>query len=115
MPDTLRAALAFPVGMIVLLLLAIAVWRSAGWLAINLFVTVFMRPGVRYTDWRWDIVRRWVMDRDHNECRKCGARFRLLHVHHKTFVSQGGGHWTWNLETLCHRCHASRHPHMERE
>ena len=115
MSDTARAALIFPVGTIGLVLLTWVAWRLAGWLAVNAFAFVTMRPGKRYTGWRWDVVRRWVLRRDKHECRDCGARYRQLHVHHVRPVSRGGSYQTWNLRTLCERCHARRHPHMERD
>lgn len=114
MSDTARAVLIFPVGTIVCLLLAWGLWRLAGWLAINAFAALTMRPGRRYTGWRWDVVRRWVMRRDKQECQGCGAHYRLLHVHHVKPVHLGGGYQTWNLRTLCERCHTQEHPHMQR-
>lgn len=116
MPDTLRAALIFPIGFVVLLIFVFVFTRAASWLLVNGFVALTMRPGKRYTGWRWDVVRRWVLDRDSHACRQCGASYRLLHVHHVRPVSRGGSHHTWNLKTLCPGCHALQpgHEHMER-
>lgn len=112
MTDTTRAALILGIGLPALVIAVIAVTRSVRWALVNLLVTLTMRPGVRYSGRRWDIVRGYVMDRDGHECQDCGASYRLLHVHHKRPVSEGGSHYPHNLETLCHRCHTKRHPHM---
>jgi hypothetical protein len=110
MPDTLRSVLIFPVGFVALVILVFASARLARWSLVNAFAWLTMRPGVRYNGRRWDIVRNYVLDRDGHECQDCGASYRLLHVHHKVPVSRGGSYQTKNLETLCHRCHARRHP-----
>lgn len=110
MPDTLRAALIFPIGFIALLIASIALWRGAGFMAVNLFALLTMRPGKRYSGWRWDVVRRYVYSRDRHECRECGYSYRQLFCHHKRPVALGGSYQTWNLETLCAECHARRHP-----
>ena len=110
MPDA-SPALPMPIaGMVALLLAGLALYRSAGFLAINLFVLLTMRPGRRYYGWRWNVVRRWVYKRDHYECRECRRGRLQLHCHHKRPVAQGGSSFTWNLETLCADDHARRHP-----
>lgn len=117
MNDVTRAALILGIGLPASVIALLALKRSACFLAVNAFAWLTMRPGRRYTGRRWDVVRRYVYDRDRGECRECGASYRLLHCHHKTPVSRKGSYQTWNLETLCHRCHARRHPgntHMER-
>lgn len=49
-----------------------------------------------------------VLERDGYRCRVCGLSWGLQ-VHHVTFRSQGGGHETSNLVTLCGLCHTSVH------
>lgn len=115
MTDTTRAALIFGIGLPSLVILAFAFTRLARWSLVNAFAWLTMRPGRRYNGRRWDIVRGYVFDRDGHACRECGASYRLLNCHHKRPVAEGGSYQTWNLITLCHRCHARRHPHMERE
>lgn len=92
MTDTLRAVLIFPIGFVALVILAFTFTRLARWSLVNAFAWLTMRPGVRYEGKRWDIVRGYVLDRDGHECQDCGASYRLLHVHHKVPVSQGGGY-----------------------
>lgn len=46
-------------------------------------------------------------------CRKCGRgaewKVRQLHVHHKKWVSDGGGYGPLNLVLLCDECHSEEH------
>lgn len=58
----------------------------------------------------WEERRKRVRERDEYECQKCGATDSVLHVHHKTPISEGGSHKLSNLETLCESCHAKEHP-----
>lgn len=75
-------------------------------------------PKGRLTGWRWKIIARYVRRRDRNRCQLCGwknkARLksqdpRRMDVHHRTWVSQGGTNWPWNLVTYCKPCHEHIH------
>lgn len=59
----------------------------------------------------WESRRLAILDRDNHRCVRC-HEFRdesMLHVHHKTPISEGGGHDLDNLELLCATCHAAKH------
>ena len=71
-------------------------------------LAITMRPGRRYDGWRWRYVARYVRRRDDMTCRNCDDHGHI--VHHVTHVSEGGSHFTWNLRTVCRRCHADFHP-----
>lgn len=58
----------------------------------------------------WDQRRERVLERDGYECQRCGASDSGLQVHHRTPISEGGGHELGNLETVCRSCHAEEHP-----
>jgi hypothetical protein len=58
----------------------------------------------------WEDRRKQVLKRDGYECQHCGASDTVLQAHHKTPISEGGGHELSNLETVCRSCHASEHP-----
>lgn len=94
-------------------LLIIGTWRLLLFSLVNLFAWLTMKPGVRYTGLRWQIVRRYVLGRDHKRCKHCETDWALV-VHHKTAVRSGGSHQTRNLETVCHACYARIHPHLQR-
>jgi 5-methylcytosine-specific restriction endonuclease McrA len=49
---------------------------------------------------------------DGYRCRKCGRKGGRLAVHHRVPLSAGGTNRLSNLETLCSRCHATKHPHL---
>jgi len=53
-------------------------------------------------------LRRRVLARDGDQCRCCNSRTQLM-VHHIRYRSKGGRTRTWNLITLCMRCHALVH------
>jgi hypothetical protein len=57
----------------------------------------------------WDRRRKKILERDGHECQKCGSTSNL-EVDHIVPISQGGGHGSDNLQTLCHDCHAQKHP-----
>lgn len=114
MPENMRMAL-FVAGMLILApLAALAALRAATWALVNLLALFTMRRGVRYTGWRWRVVRSYVLDRDGHRCRQCHQSYRVMDVHHRTPLSRLGSHATRNLETLCRSCHKSRHPHMRK-
>lgn len=58
----------------------------------------------------WEKKRKQVLDRDAYECQRCGESNTNLQVHHRTAISEGGGHELSNLETVCRSCHATEHP-----
>lgn len=74
-------------------------------------LSLTMRPGVRYSGWRWQRVADYVRRRDDFTCRNC--RRRGWTVHHVTPVSSGGSHRPGNLRTLCDDCHAEIHPWLQ--
>lgn len=51
-----------------------------------------------------------VFRRDGWKCRACKGR-NDLHAHHVKFKSQGGPDASWNLATVCIRCHELIHLH----
>jgi DNA-directed RNA polymerase subunit RPC12/RpoP len=61
----------------------------------------------------WNQLRVKVLDRDDYNCTKCGVdgKKRILHVHHKVPISDGGSHSLSNLTTLCRPCHEDVHGH----
>ncbi len=51
-------------------------------------------------------IRREVLTRDRNQCRRKGCRHtRRLHIHHVETRAEGGGNDVENLVTLCAGCH----------
>ena len=62
----------------------------------------------------WEEVRTWVLERDGNECRKCGETGEL-EIHHKTkmawFETIDEAHTPENLITLCGDCHFEMEHH----
>jgi 5-methylcytosine-specific restriction endonuclease McrA len=79
--------------------------------AVNL-VAMTMRPGkAYYASRRWQTLRNYVMDRDGHRCRVCRRPMgNQLDIDHKRPISQGGSHFTWNLQSLCSTDHAKKHP-----
>jgi len=59
----------------------------------------------------WDAISRAVIRRDGGHCSECPAT-KGLNVHHIIPVSRGGRTVSFNLKTLCHRCHSRKHTHM---
>lgn len=59
----------------------------------------------------WERMRKWVapliVERDHFECRRCGALVHLT-VDHVRPISQGGRNSLANLQTLCRSCNARK-------
>ena len=55
-------------------------------------------------------LRHEVFKRDNYKCVECGATNKdsILHVDHKTPVSQGGSDELENLRTLCDKCNLSK-------
>lgn len=49
-------------------------------------------------------VRRECLERDNNRCLKCGKQ-KPLELHHIVPAYLGGIEESWNLISLCHRCH----------
>lgn len=113
MPENLRMALFVALSLALGSVAVIGLWRLLLFSLVNLFAWLTMKPGVRYKGRRWQIVRRYVLDRDHERCKRCGTDWGL-HVHHKKPVRSGGSHQTTNLETVCTACHTRIHPHMQR-
>lgn len=112
MPENVRMALFVAGGLIFGPLIVLGLLRLARFLAVNLLAWLTMRPGVRYTGWRWRVVRNYVLDRDGHHCRYCRQSYRSMDVHHRQPLSQLGSHQTWNLDTTCRSCHTGIHPHM---
>jgi predicted HNH restriction endonuclease len=57
---------------------------------------------------KYKILCRQVLDRDGWKCRHCGFR-ETLSCHHIVFRSEGGDDVSWNLVTVCERCHSALH------
>ena len=70
-------------------------------------IAMTMRPGVRYTGWRWKYVAHYIRARDKFNCRVCGNRGHI--VHHKKWLKNGGSNMPGNLITVCERCHEKEH------
>ena len=68
-------------------------------------------PG-RMPDDLWDVMRRYILQRDHYTCKNCQATDTRLDVHHIVPIGVGGSNHQDNLATLCFKCHSSIHPHM---
>ncbi len=51
-----------------------------------------------------------VFRRDGWRCKCCRSR-ESLHCHHIVFRAQGGDDASWNLLTLCSKCHDALHLH----
>lgn len=71
-------------------------------------LSLTMRPGQRYTDWRWRRIAAYVRRRAGNRCEWCERR-GMLHVHHIRPVFAGGSHHPRNLAALCVPCHERLH------
>lgn len=56
----------------------------------------------------WDDRRHQVVDRDGEQCSKCG-NWRNLHLHHIKPLSKGGSNKITNLILLCENCHSKEH------
>lgn len=74
-----------------------------------LLLGLTLRPGVRYTDWRWRYIARTRRRLDGGRCAECRGNGQTLHVHHVRPVAEGGNYLLWNLLTLCAACHERRH------
>lgn len=64
------------------------------------------------TDW-FALVKQ-VRARDGNRCRDCGNVNGPFHTHHVIPVSRGGRTVSFNLKTVCERCHSKKafHNHL---
>lgn len=56
----------------------------------------------------WKEKARWIRERDEFTCVRCGAEWKILHIHH---ISPEPNTLAWDypnetLETLCEDCHA---------
>lgn len=63
----------------------------------------------------WQARRQQVLKRDEYTCQQCGLRSTRVDdvrfdVDHIVPKSEGGSHGLENLQTLCPRCHANKHP-----
>lgn len=55
-------------------------------------------------------VRNAVLERDRNQCQRCGTSGEnRLQLHHVTYRSHQGTHLEDNLVTLCATCHRAHH------
>lgn len=57
----------------------------------------------------WDDRRSQIYDRDDYCCAECGVEERVLHLHHRRPIRQGGTHRLDNLVLLCASCHSEAH------
>ena len=56
----------------------------------------------------WEERQRQVVDRDGEQCNKCG-NWSQLHLHHIKPLSKGGSNKITNLILLCKNCHSKEH------
>ena len=56
----------------------------------------------------WYERRKYVLDRDHHQCTRCGGT-GSLHVHHVIPRKVSWDHSVENLVTLCNECHGKEH------
>lgn len=57
----------------------------------------------------WTYIKKRVLKRDKNACKKCGTKVRLQ-VHHKTYIHHFEEHkHLGDLITLCRNCHKKEH------
>jgi len=56
----------------------------------------------------WEERRNQVVERDSDQCSKCG-NWGHLHLHHITPLSKGGNNKIVNLRLLCENCHSKKH------
>ena len=56
----------------------------------------------------WEERRKQVVERDSDQCSKCGNR-NYLHLHHIKPLSKGGNNKIINLRLLCENCHSKEH------
>jgi len=66
-----------------------------------------LRYSEKLRDPRWQKKRLFILERDEWACKKCGARDKTLHVHHKYYIADKE---PWDvpdqcLVTLCFECH----------
>lgn len=71
-------------------------------------LSLTMRAGRRYQDWRWRQIARYVRRRAGHRCQWCGRK-TVLHVHHLRPVALGGSHSPANLVAICPGCHEHAH------
>jgi 5-methylcytosine-specific restriction endonuclease McrA len=74
------------------------VWRSYG--------TPGWRPWKRKAISQW--LRRFILERDGHQCRRCGATEKL-HIDHIRPVARGGDNAVGNLQCLCRSCNLRKH------
>ena len=56
----------------------------------------------------WEARRKQVVERDNDQCSKCGS-LNNLHLHHIKPLSKGGNNKIANLRLLCENCHSKEH------
>ena len=78
-------------------------------------MTQLQKSSLLGLDWdSYEIVRRWVLERDGWRCQFCGSTSGV-EVHHIEHRSQGGSDREENLITLCCQCHMLTHSRLRRE
>lgn len=65
----------------------------------------------QYLHPNWQRMRLLIMMRDNFSCKKCGAKNKMLHIHHLKYVKDC---YIWEvppeyLITLCEKCHNKKH------
>jgi phage terminase large subunit GpA-like protein len=68
-----------------------------------------MSYGEKLRDPRWQRRRLEIFQRDSWACRCCGAKDRMLAVHHRYYVGEPWEAPDEALETLCQDCHDAEH------
>lgn len=56
----------------------------------------------------WNVIRRFILERDKYQCQVCGSTEKLS-VHHIIPLSEGGDSTATNLRVLCQGCHQRAH------
>ena len=60
------------------------------------------------------IIKKFVIQRDHHKCTRCGAR-QNLQCHHVVPKAENGKFRPENLVTLCESCHVAHHRKLGRK
>lgn len=63
----------------------------------------------------WQTITKRIKLRDQYRCQKCGYISPKNEVDHIRPLEQGGSNGDWNLQTLCHECHAAKTAKEQRQ
>ena len=71
---------------------------------LNKYQNNFRRKATRASGYYWVYIRPKALERDKNQCTKCGRK-KDIQVHHIKSRTDGGRNSLSNLITLCRKCH----------